>query len=96
MRPSESNRAGRRAWLRSISASSPRASGSSVARVSWRASRIASRARSDPAGVAGRVDEVEHAQHDGEVTGLVQAAAVPAGSARLARLIRCAIVASGT
>ena len=34
MRPSESSRAGRRAWLRSISASSPRASGSSVARVS--------------------------------------------------------------
>ena len=27
-----------------------------------------------PARVAGRVDEVEHAQHDGEVTGLVQAA----------------------
>ena len=26
------------------------------------------------AGVAGRVDEVEHAQHDGEVAGLVQAA----------------------
>ena len=45
MRPSESSRAGRRAWLRSISASSPRASGSSVARVSWRASRIASPAR---------------------------------------------------
>ena len=46
IRPSESSRAGRRAWLRSISASSPRASGSSVARVSWRASRIASPARS--------------------------------------------------
>ena len=28
------------------------------------------------AGVAGRVDEVEHAQHDGEVAGLVQAAAL--------------------
>ena len=41
-----SARAARRAWLRSISASSPRASGSSVARVSWRASRIASPARS--------------------------------------------------
>ena len=27
-----------------------------------------------PARVAGRVDEVEHAQHDGEVAGLVQAA----------------------
>ena len=27
----------------------------------------------DAAGVAGRVDEVEHAQHDGEVAGLVQA-----------------------
>ena len=74
MRPSESSRAGRRAWLSSISASSPRASGSSVARVSWRASRIASAARSTPARVAGRVDEVEHAQHDGEVAGLVQAA----------------------
>ena len=46
-----------------------------------------------PARVAGRVDEVEHAQHDGEVAGLVQAA--PA-QVRLARLIRCAIVASGT
>ena len=74
MRPSESSRAGRRAWLRSISASSPRASGSSVARVSWRASRIASRGQVHPARVAGRVDEVEHAQHDGEVAGLVQAA----------------------
>ena len=29
----------------------------------------------DPAGVAGGVDEVEHAQHDGEIAGLVQAAA---------------------
>ena len=47
-----------------------------------------------PARVAGRVDEVEHAQHDGEVAGLVQAAA--RRRARLARLIRCAIVASGT
>ena len=28
----------------------------------------------DPARVAGGVDEVEHAQHDGEVAGLVQAA----------------------
>ena len=27
-----------------------------------------------PAPMAGRVDEVEHAQHDGEVTGLIQAA----------------------
>ena len=27
-----------------------------------------------PARVPGRVDEVEHAQHDGEVAGLVQAA----------------------
>ena len=60
--------------MRSISASSPRASGSSVARVSWRASRIASPARSTRPRVAGRVDEVEHAQHDGEVAGLVQAA----------------------
>ena len=48
----------------------------------------------DPARVAGRVDEVEHAQHDGEVAGLVQAAA--RCRVRLARLIRCAIVASGT
>ena len=86
--------------MRSISASSPRASGSSVARVSWRASRIAStgqvlsgRARIR-AGMPGRVDEVEHPQHDGEVAGLVQAA-VPR-RVRLARLIRCAIVASGT
>ena len=47
-----------------------------------------------PARVAGRVDEVEHAQHDGEVAGLVQAAR--ARRTRLARLIRCAIVASGT
>ena len=46
IRPSASSRAGSRAWLRSISASSPRASGSSVASVSWRASRIASPARS--------------------------------------------------
>ena len=48
----------------------------------------------DPARVAGRVDEVEHPQHDGEVAGLVQPA--PPASVRLARLIRCAIVASGT
>jgi hypothetical protein len=46
IRPSGSSRAGSRAWFRSISASSPRASGSSVARVSWPASRIASPARS--------------------------------------------------
>ena len=60
--------------MRSISASSPRASGSSVARVSWRASRIASPARSTRPVWPGRVDEVQHAQHDGEVAGLVQAA----------------------
>ena len=60
--------------MRSISASSPRASGSSVASVSWRASRIASPARSTRPAWPGRVDEVEHAQHDGEVAGLVQAA----------------------
>ncbi len=54
IRPSASNRAGLRAECRSISASSPRASGSSVARVSWRASRITSRARSTrPAWPAG-------------------------------------------
>ena len=45
--------------------------------------------------MAGRVDEVEHAQHDGEVAGLVQAAGGRAAM-RLARLMRCAIVASGT
>ena len=31
------------------------------------------------ASMPGRVDEVEHAQHDGEVTGLVQAAGGRAG-----------------
>ena len=46
-----------------------------------------------PARVAGRVDEVEHAQHDGEVAGLVQAAALQGA---LGPMIRCAIVASGT
>jgi hypothetical protein len=46
-----------------------------------------------PARVTGGVDEVEHAQHDREVTGLVKAAALEGA---LGRLIRCAIVASGT
>ena len=48
----------------------------------------------DAVRVAGRVDDVEHAQDYGEVTGLVETAR--AESARLARLIRCAIVATGT
>ena len=48
----------------------------------------------DPARVAGRVDQVEDAQHDGEVAGPVEAGGPR--RVRLARLIRCAIVASGT
>ena len=47
----------------------------------------------DPAACAGRVDEGQHTQHDGEIARLVEARPC---TARLARLIRCAIVASGT
>ena len=47
----------------------------------------------DAVRMAGRVDEVEHAQDYGEIARLVEPA--PA-EVRLARLIRCAIVASGT
>ena len=89
-------RAGRRAWLRSVSAGSPRAyPGSAVARVSRRARRIASPA-GRPARVPGRVDEVS--------TVAARRRGQPGWSGRRprrerefrARLIRCAIVASGT
>ncbi len=74
MRPSESRRAGSRAWLRSSSASSPRASGSSRCerQLPGEPDRLAGEV--DPVRVPGRVDQVEHAQHDGEVAGLVQPA----------------------
>ena len=59
---------------------------------SWRVSRIASAARSTSA-VALVEHEVEHAQHRRQIAGLVERH--PA-IRRLARLIRCAMVASGT
>ena len=92
-RPAASVRAGRRACWSSSSASSPRASGSAVASVSCRARRMASRGQVVSPAVPGVVDEREHAQHDGQITGFAE---VRSRRLRFARLIRCAIVASGT
>ena len=65
--PSASVRAGSRACWSISSASSPRASGSGVASVSWRVRRIASLGQVVSPTVAGVVHERQHAKHDRQI-----------------------------